>query len=140
VPARGVIRFSTRKVGERGRLAEVAHFYSPGGGKVFHAYCERGVIYSFLERVGCKAKGRGRVLYLEGDGAADVFRRLAVLAGARQSVRVPAKVQDIAEAVAGLGELELIFWYSRMVEEHERNGYWGVCRVARAFRTVYRVD
>jgi len=136
------LRFSMRKVGKYGRLMEVSHFYSPGGGKVFHAYCGRGVVSSFLKRMGkdVKKSRSGKTIYLEGNGAENAFMKLIILAGVRQCIRTNAKAHGIAEIVAGLGEFETIFWYSKMIEGYEKRGYWGVCRIARAFRAVYGID
>jgi len=139
---RVVLRFYTRRVGKRAKPVEVVHFYSPRGGRVFHAICERGVVTGFLERVGAgAARSRtGKALYLEGDGSERLFRKLVILAGCRQCVRASSKVLDIARVVAGLGEFETLFWYTRMIEGYEKRGFWGVCRVARAFRALYGID
>ncbi|QGR19701.1 hypothetical protein [Stygiolobus azoricus] len=139
---RAILRFSTRRVGKQRRPVEVVHFYSSYGVKDFHAYCERGVISSFLERVNADVRrGRkGGTIYLEGDRADDLFRRLIILAACRQCTRSQAKIPEIAEKVASLGEVATLFWYSRVLEEYEKRGFWGVCRVARAFRVLYRID
>ena len=137
-----VLKFTFKKLRKRGNRVEVAHFYSSSGSKVFHARCERGVISSFIERVNGKVKQSktGKTIYLGGSRAEDIFRRLIILAGCRQCVRNEAKITELAEAIAGLGEFETIFWYNKMLEEYENRGYWGVCRVAKAFRVLYRVD
>ena len=137
-----ILRFSTRRIGKHGKSVEVVHFYSPPGGKVFHARCERGVISSFLERInGAARRSRtGKTIYLEGARAEELFRKLIILAGCRQCVRATSKILEVAEVVAGLGEFETIFWYSKMIEEYEKKGFWGVCRVAKAFRVLHRID
>ena len=139
---RVVIRFSTRRITGSRRHVEVAHFYGPSGARVFHARCERGVIVGFLERVGgAVSRSRtGKTIYVDGARAEDLLRRLVILAGSRQCVRKPSKVRDVAEVVAGLGEFEAIFWYSKILDEYEKRGYWGVCRVAKSLRVLYRVD
>lgn len=141
-----VLRFTIRRIGRGKRPVEVAHFYSPYGGKVFHAYCERGVVSSFIERIiytfnsNVERSRTGKSIYLEGGKAEDIFRRLVILAGCTQSVRIRTKIVEVAESVAGLGEVETIFWYNKMLEEYEKRGYWGACRVAKAFRVIYRID
>lgn len=139
---RVILRFSTRRVGNHGKLVELVHFYGPTGSKIFHARCERGVISSFLERAnGFVRRSRtGKTIYLEGTRAEEFFRKLIILAGCKQCMRTASKILEVAEAVAGLGEFETIFWYSKMIEEFEKRGYWGVCRVAKAFRVLYRID
>lgn len=136
------LRFTLRNTSRLGKLVEVAHFYSPGGGKLFHARCERGVITSFLERINgsVKRSRSGRMLYLEGPGAEDALRKLIILAGTRQCMRDASRIRDLAEVVASLGEFESIFWYSKILEEYERRGFWGVCRIAKAFRVIYGIS
>jgi len=137
-----ILRFSSRRIGKHAKPIEVVHFYSPTGGKVFQARCERGVISSFLERINgaVRRSKTGKTIYLEGPRAEEFFRKLIILAGCRQCVRATSKILEVAEVVAGLGEFETIFWYSKMIEEYEKKGYWGVCRVAKAFRVIHRID
>jgi len=139
---RAILRFYTRRSGRNGKPMDIVHFYSPAGGKVFHARCERGIITGFLRRVNgsVRLSKTGKTLYLEGDRAEDILRRLAILAGSRQCVRSNVKIAGIAETVASLGEFETIFWYSKIIEEYERRGFWGVCRVAKAFRILHGID
>ncbi len=139
---RVVLRFSIRKIGKHRKPVEVVHFYGSTGGKVFHARCERGVISSFLERMnGAVSRSRtGKTIYLEGTKAEELLRKLIILAGCRQCLRASSKISEVAEVIAGLGEFEAIFWYSKILEEYEKRGFWGVCRVAKAFRVLYRID
>lgn len=137
-----VLRFFTRRIGKHRRPVDVVHFHSSTSGKVFHARCERGVVSSFLERLDSTTRrGRtGKTIYLEGARAEELFRRLIILAGCRECTQSQSKIPEIVEVVAGLGEFETIFWYSKILEEYERRGFWGVCRVAKSFRVLYRVD
>ncbi len=137
-----IIRFSTRRAGSRRKSVEIAHFYTATGVKVFQARCEPEVISSFLERIGWNVKrsSSGKTMYLEGAQAEDLFRKLVILAGCRQCSRVSSKILSIADAIVDLGEIETFFWYNKMVEEYERKGFWGVCRVAKAFKVLYRID
>jgi len=137
-----VLRFYVRRRGAQAKPVETVHFYSPRGGKIFHAICERGVITGFLERVGVDVmrSKTGKTIYLEGDRSEELFRKLIILAGCRQCVKAPSKVLDIAGVVAGLGEFETLFWYTKVIEGYERRGFWGVCRVAKAFRVLYGID
>lgn len=138
---RMVLRFSTRRVGKHRKPVEVIHFYNSTGGKIFHARCERGVVSSFLERInGAVRRSRtGKTIYLDGARAEEFLRKLIILAGCRQCLRVASKVLEIKEVLASLGEFETIFWYSKMIEGYEKKGFLGVCIVARAFRVLYRI-
>ena len=144
VPYRGkALRFRWRKTGKSGSLAEYVYFYERmPGSRVFHARCKKRVINSFINRLNghVRRSKSGKTIYIEGNGAEDLFRRSMILAGCSQYTRSETKVAEIVGVVAGLGEFETLFWYSKMVEAYEKEGYWGVCRVARAFRTLYEVD
>lgn len=137
---RVVLRFSNRRIGKHRKSVEVVNFYSST--KIFHARCERGVISSFLERMnGAVRRSRtGKTIYLEGAKAEGLLRKLIILASCRQCLRASLKIPEVMEVIAGLGEFETIFWYSKILEEYEKRGFWGVCRVAKAFRVLYRVD
>ncbi len=139
---RVVLRFSIRKTEKHRKPIEVAHFYGSAGGKVFHAHCEHGVISSFLERMnGAVSRSRtGKTIYLEGAKSEELLRKLIILAGCRQCLKASSKISEVAEAIAGLGEFEAIFWYSKILEEYEKRGFWGVCRVAKAFRVLHGID
>ena len=137
------LRFRWKKVKGSGGVAEYVYFYERmPGSSVFRARCEKGVITSFISRVNghVRRSRSGKTIYIDGNGAEDLYRRLMILAGCRQCVRSETRVAEIAGVVARLGEFETLFWYSRMVEAYEKEGYRGVCRVVRAFRTLYEVD
>lgn len=137
-----ILRFTTRKIGKHGRPMEIAHFYIFGGGKLFSARCEHGIVTSFLERsnITIRRSRTGKTIYFENAESEEIFRKLVIFSGIRQCTRSPSKIVDIIEATSSLGEFETVFWYSKMIEEYEKRGFWGVCRVAKAFRTLYRID
>lgn len=137
-----ILRFSTKKARNYEKPVEVVYFYSTAGVKVFQARCERGVISSFLERINenVRQSKTGKTIYLEGAQAESLFRKLIILAGCRQCSKVSSKILEIAGVIVGLGEFETIFWYSKMIEEYEKRGFWGVCRVAKAFKVLHRID
>jgi len=146
-PKAFTLRFTVRG-GGRGRPVEVMHMYDSTGSKVFLARCSRSTLMSFIERLSAtgafnariERSRSGRTIALLGDGAEDLFRRVVIFAGVAQCTRSPSKVLDAAEVLAGLGEFEVVFWYTKILGEYERRGFWGVCRVARSFRTLYRID
>ncbi len=136
-----ILRFTFRKARKKNGMIEVTHFYASYG-KVFHARCEHSVIFSFIERLNGKIRRSktGKTIHLEGNRAEDIFRRLIIFAGSRQCIRKETKIIELAETIASLGEFETIFWYNKILEGYESRGYWGVCRVAKAFRILYRID
>ena len=137
------LQFRLRKSKKSGGLAEYVYFYDKvSTSRIFHARCEKGVIISFIERMNghIRRSKTGKTLYIEGNEAEDLFRRLVILAGCRQCIRSENKVAEIAEIVARLGEFETLFWYSKTIERYESHGYLGVCRIARAFRALYGID
>jgi len=135
------VRFSVRRRGEE--VYDVIHIFNGSRGKVFSARCERGLVSSFLERLSglsVRRSSSGKTIYLDGEEALEAMRRLVILAGCRQCTRSTRKVVDLVEAVSSIGEYELLFWSSKMLEAYESRGFWGVCRAARAFRILHRID
>jgi hypothetical protein len=65
-------------------------------------------------------------------------RRLVVFGGARQTVN-ELLGRTLLEVVASMGEVEVLFWYSRFIDAYERGSYWDVYRVAKSLRTLYRI-
>lgn len=132
------IRFLTRR--------NAVYFYSASRSALFKARCERDSVLRFIEvasgsvRPGTlRLSKSGMTIYLQGQDADHLFRKALIYAAFRQCPGSLQRAQPLMYAVAGLGELESIFWYSKVLEAHEREGYWGVCRVARSFRDLYRV-
>jgi len=146
-PKTYVLRFTTRKKRSRDSV-EAVYMYDHTGSRVFHAYCSRSALTNFIERLissnmfnaQIERSRSGKTLRLVGSGAEDVFRRVAVFAGVAQCTRSSSKIIDAADIIAGLGEFEAVFWYTKILGEFERRGFWGVCRVAKSFRTLYRID
>ncbi|ADM27559.1 hypothetical protein Igag_0729 [Ignisphaera aggregans DSM 17230] len=135
------IRFFTRSRKHRNPI-EVVYFYDNIGSRVFSAYCEYDVVSSFLERFDASVKRSrsGKTIYLEGPQAEDIFRRLVIFTGFRQCVKSSSKALQLGDAIVGIGEFEAIFWYSKIVNAYENEGFWGVCRIAKAFRILHRID
>jgi len=146
-PKTYVLRFTTRKR-KSGGPVEAVHMYDRTGSRVFHARCSRSALMNFIERLissntfnaQVERSRSGKTLGLVGNGAEDLFRRIAVFAGVAQCTRSSSKILDAADVLAGLGEFEAVFWYTKILGEYERRGFWGVCRVARSFRTLYGID
>jgi len=134
------VLFTLRRRGRSGRRSEVAHFYGPTGGKIFEAYTERALLRGLLSLVNGHSNyvrlTRGGII-LEGARGEDLFHKLIIMAGVRQCVQQQDQLPALADAIAKLGAFETLFWYSKIVEAYERMGYWGVCRVARAFRILH---
>ena len=137
---RVVLRFSVRRSGLSGP-AEYLHVYY-GGSRVFSARCPRGVVERLLEEYdGAVDRSRsGRTLYLVGRAAESVARRVIVLAALAACTRDPSRLLGAVHAVAGMSELETMLWASKILEHHETGGHQGVCRVARAIKTLHRLD
>ncbi|MEM1867667.1 MAG: hypothetical protein QW290_06555 [Sulfolobales archaeon] len=87
-------------------------------------------------KVGYDDKGDYLVLY--GDGLDEKFRRIVVFSGVRQVVD-GSLGKKVLEVVDSMGELELLFWYSRFINAYDRGSYWDVYRVAKSIRILYRI-
>ncbi|MEM1510090.1 MAG: hypothetical protein QW096_09525 [Thermofilaceae archaeon] len=104
----------------------------------FEARIGRDVVKMALEhfKVGYDDKGDYLVLY--GDGLDEKFRRIIVFSGVRQVVD-GSLGKKVLEVVDSMGELELLFWYSRFINAYDRGSYWDVYRVAKSIRILYRI-
>jgi len=144
IPYRGkAIRFRWRKTGKPGNPVEYVYFYERlPGSRIFRARCKKGVINSFINRVNghVRRSRSGKTIYIEGRRADDLFRRSMILAGCSQCTRSETKLAEIVGVIARLGEFETLFWYSKMIKAYEEKGHRGVCRVVRAFKTLYEID
>ncbi|MCE4628069.1 MAG: hypothetical protein F7C34_02835 [Desulfurococcales archaeon] len=137
---RVVLRFSVRRSG-LSRPAEYLYVYY-GGRRVFSARCPRPLVERLLEEYdGFVARSRsGRTLYLVGRMAESVARRVIVLAAIASCTRDPTRLLGAVHAVAAMSELETMLWASKILEQHEQSGHQGVCRAARAIKTLHSLD
>ncbi|MDK6028878.1 hypothetical protein QPL79_05835 [Ignisphaera sp. 4213-co] len=135
--------FRSRRVGKKYRRSvEVVQIYfsepRKGLDPIFEARVGKEYIKSFLDSLSAPQRVVGdSVIVVEGRDPDAYIRRLVIYAGTRQFM--VSSSPRLVEVVSKLGELESIFWYSKFVDAYERNGYWGVYRVAKAFRTLHRL-
>ncbi|MEM0240917.1 MAG: hypothetical protein QXP29_05595 [Candidatus Nezhaarchaeales archaeon] len=104
----------------------------------FEARIDRDSTKMALESFKAKYDDRGDFLILHGDDVDEALRKLIVYCGVRQTVNSLLGA-EVLEIVNCMGEVELLFWYSRFINAYDRGSYWDVYRVAKAFRTLYRV-
>ena len=104
----------------------------------FEARIDRDSTKMALESFKAKYDDKGDFLILHGDDVDEKLRKLIIYSGVRQTVNslLGGKVLEI---VNYMGEVELLFWYSRFINAYDGGSYWDVYRVAKAFRTLYRV-
>jgi len=138
-----VIVFGKKRVGKvYKRYVDVMRIYLGQPVKevkpLFEARIGREVTKLALERFKANFEDKGGFLMLGGEGVDEKARRLVVFGGARQTVD-EFLGRPLLEVVASMGEVEVLFWYSRFIDAYERGGYWDVYRVAKSLRTLYRI-
>ncbi|MEM1982522.1 MAG: hypothetical protein QXZ63_02525 [Sulfolobales archaeon] len=134
--------FTSKLVGRKSRRrVDVSYMYLSepvrGSNPIFEARVGKDYVKAFLSGIAAPYNLIGEdILVLEGEDPDTYLRRLVVYSGVRQHIN---NSVDLAGTVQGLNEVEVLFWYSRFLEAYEEVGYWGVYRVAKAFRLLYRV-
>lgn len=139
----GLIAFGFKKVGKKYRRSiNVARFFlgsviSAKSKPIFEAKISKDVALNVLEKLNMRFSSRGDdVLEIYSD--ADL-RRIVVYTGVRQFVRDSTKARDWLEVIEAMGDLEVLFWYTKFLYSFERIGYWGVYRVAKSITTLYKL-
>jgi len=105
---------------------------------LFEARIGRETAKLALERFKANFEDNGDFLIVSGKDVDEKIRRFVVFSGVRQTVNdfFGSVLLDI---VASMGEVEVLFWYSRFINAYEGGGYWDVNRVAKSLKTLYRI-
>jgi hypothetical protein len=138
-----LVVFTSKRVGKKYRRSiEVSRFYvgtnySSKTRPVFEARVAKDTLLNALEKLSIKFASRGDSvveLYSEAD-----FRRAIVFAGVRQFIASPSKARDWIDIVKAMSDLEVLLWFTKLSYLHEKSGYWGVYRVAKAITILYKL-
>lgn len=105
---------------------------------LFEARISKETVRLALERFKADFEDKRDFLIISGEDVDEKIRRLVVFSGTRQTVNASLG-NLLLETVASMGEIELLFWYSRFINAYERGNYWDVNRVAKSFKTLYRI-
>lgn len=136
------IVFTSKRVGKKVRRSvDVSCVYlsEPGRGvdPAFEGRVSKDYVVAFLNSIAAPHRFIGEnTVVIESEDPDSYLRRLVVYLGVRQH---SADSPDPAEVVRVLSEIEVLFWYSKLLDAYERVGYWGVYRVAKAFRIIHRL-
>lgn len=134
--------FTRRRVGKsRNKSVDVARIYlaSPGRGRpFFEARVSKEVVKNALDSLGLKYEDEGDVMVLYGEDIDEKIRRLVVFTGVRQTTDSFIG-GELVELVSSMGEVEILFWFSRFIDAYDNGGYWDVYRVAKSFKVLYRI-
>jgi len=138
-----VIVFGKKRIGKvHKRYVDVMRIYLGQPIKdvkpLFEARIGKEVAKLALERFKAVFEDKGEFLIVSGEDVDEKVRRLVVFGGARQTVN-ELLGRTLLEVVASMGEVEVLFWYSRFIDAYERGSYWDVYRVAKSLRTLYRI-
>lgn len=137
------IVFGYKTVGKKNRRkVEVARFYLSepvkGVKPFFEARAGKDQIIAFLNILSVQYELLGpSVIAVQGSDPDFYVRRAVVYAGLRQ--HIDSSIHEIRELVARMSEVEAVFWYTKFLDAYENRGFWGVYRVAKSFRTLYRL-
>ena len=138
------ICFTRRRVGDK--MVSVAHVYDGEGRKVFVAQCERHLLVEFIERMKMCGYIRswlsrsGNTIYIDGENARYAVRKIVIFLANAMCVKDQALLTDLMSVIHNLGMVEEFFWYAKIHEALEEDGYRGVCRVAKAFRVLHKLE
>jgi hypothetical protein len=132
--------FAKRRAGKKKRAVDVVRIYpyAPVAGvrPIFEAQVSREYVFAVMKSLSIPHEALSEnVVEVAGEDPDFHLRRLVIYTGVRQHLP---NGRALAELVAKLSEVESVFWYSKFVEAFER-GYWEVYRVAKSFRTLYRL-
>ena len=138
-----VIVFGKKRIGKvHKRYVDVMRIYIGQPVKdvkpLFEARIGKEIAKLALERFKAVFEDKGEFLIVSGEDVDEKVRKLVVFGGARQTVN-ELLGRTLLEVVASMGEVEVLFWYSRFIDAYERGSYWDVYRVAKSLRTLYRI-
>jgi hypothetical protein len=135
------ITFRERRV--RGRPWEYAYFYEAGIPRsILSVRLRRDLASDIVDSLGFDTNiswsKSGKTLVL-GEEGGTLFRLLALLASLNHCSKRPIPTAILVGVFREMGEYAMLFWYSEITKRYEWEGVRGVCRVVRAFRTLYRI-
>jgi hypothetical protein len=135
------ITFRERRV--KGRPQEYAYFYEAGISRsMLSVRLRRDLASDIIGSLGFNTSiswsKSGKTLVL-GEGGETLFRLLAILASLNHCSKMPTPTAILVGVFREMGEYAMLFWYSEITKRYEEEGVRGVCRVVRAFRTLYRI-
>lgn len=135
------ITFRERRV--KGRPQEYAYFYEAGIPRsILSVRLRRDLASDIVGSLGFDTNiswsKSGKTLVL-GEEGGTLFRLLAILASLSHCSKRPIPTAILVGVFREMGEYATLFWYSEITKRYEEEGVRGVCRVVRAFRTLYRI-
>lgn len=135
------ITFRERRV--KGRPQEYAYFYEAGIPRsILSVRLRRDLASDIIDSLGFDTSiswsKSGKTLVL-GEEGGTLFRLLAILASLSHCSKRPIPTAILVGVFREMGEYATLFWYSEITKRYEWEGVRGVCRVVRAFRTLYRI-
>ena len=138
-----IVALSKKKIGKvHKRYVDIVRIYLGSPIKeekpFFEARIDKETVKMTIEHFKAKYDDKGDFLILYGDNIDEKIRRIIVYSGVRQTMN-SLLGKALLEVIDSMGELEILFWYSRFINAYDRGNYWDVYRVAKSFRTLYRL-
>ena len=135
--------FTNKRVGKKyRRYVDVARFYlgslvSPRTKPIFESRVSRDIIVNAMRELRIEfSSHRDQVITVH---KSSDLHKLVFFTGVRQFIGDPFKASEFIELAKAIGDLEALFWYTKFIVAYEKYGYWGVYRVAKSIRTLYRL-
>ncbi|WP_157058707.1 hypothetical protein [Ignicoccus islandicus] len=127
-----------RKKRSKGRVHEYAYFNG-----FLRLKCDWKYLLSNLDtlskEIGVYYESNGTKILLYGD-VDRLVKKLVITCSVRQCTKSLRAIEKARDIVWELNYFEDTFWYSKIVENFERGGFWSVCRVVSSFRKLYKLD
>lgn len=82
---------------------------------------------------------KDKFLIISGENIDEKLRRFIIFSGTRQTVS-ELLGRSLLEVITSMGEIEVLFWYSRFINAYEGGSYWDVYRAAKSLKLLYRIQ
>ncbi|MEM1662501.1 MAG: hypothetical protein QXP21_06240 [Desulfurococcaceae archaeon] len=138
-----VLAFGKKKIGKvHKRYVDIVRIYFglPIGREkpFFEARVDKDTLRVVIEYFNAKYDDKGDYIVVYGNDVDEKIRRIVVYSGVRQTIN-SLLGRTLLEIIDSMGEVEILFWYSRFINAYDKGNYWDVYRVAKSFRTLYRL-
>lgn len=130
----------SKKLKRKGKEIEYTFF---DVGSRFRCKCPFSKVHEYFEELNKNFKIHHEVddniLKLYGDSER-LVKKLVIFCSLCQCVKSKSVLRRSKGVIAELSYFEDTFWFSKILDNFERGGYWSVCRVVSSFRKLYRLD
>jgi hypothetical protein len=105
---------------------------------LFEARISKETAKLILEHFKANFEDKGDFLIVSDEDVDEKIRRLVIFGGVRQTIN-DFLGKLLLDTVTSMGEVEILFWYSRFINAYGGGSYWDVNRVAKSLKILYRI-